>query len=209
MLNASVRAALRSRCTPALVTRICLSQARAAVRSIASLPMKCTTSFRGIEAKGHYETARRLRAPAGRCSAMPFATAISERDVCADLRGALITPKVKHLAAITKPSGVGVFCRMCAIDGFDRLPRDPRRFAAGTLHLPCTSRRTTPCRVVGDRLLNNGSGAISADKMKMRRPHYVPLSRQALGIIEEIRPVTGRHRYLFPCQGKRDRPSGR
>jgi len=42
--------------------------------------------------------------------------------------------------------------------------------------------------------------------MKMRRPHYVPLSRQALAIIDEIEPVSGKGRYLFPCQGKRDRP---
>ena len=47
---------------------------------------------------------------------------------------------------------------------------------------------------------------IPAEKMKMRRPHIVPLSRQALEVLADIRPLTGRGRYVFPSERGRDRP---
>jgi integrase len=156
----------------------------------------------GIEAKGHYETARRLRGLCGRVFRYAVATARAERDVCSDLRGALITPKVKHLAAITKPAEVGEL--MCAIDRFDgyRVTHVALRLAPHLFVRPGELRQAE----WADFDFDEKVWTIPADKMKMRRPHSVPLSHQALSIIEEIKPVSGKHRYLFPCQGKRDRP---
>ncbi len=156
----------------------------------------------GIEAKGHYETARRLRGLCGRVFRYAVATARAERDVCSDLRGALITPKVKHLAAITKPAEVGEL--MCAIDGFDgyRVTHVALRLAPHLFVRPGELRQAE----WSDFDFDEKVWTIPADRMKMRRPHSVPLSRQALSIIEEVKPVSGKHRYLFPCQGKRDRP---
>jgi integrase len=158
--------------------------------------------LRGIEAKGHYETARRLRGTCGRIFRYAVATARAERDVCADLRGALITPKVKHLAALTKPTEVGDL--MCAIDGFDgyRVTHVALRLAPHFFVRPGELRHAEWSEFDFEERV----WAIPSDKMKMRRPHYVPLSKQALAIIDEIKPVSGKHRYLFPCQGKRDRP---
>lgn len=158
--------------------------------------------LRGVEAKGHYETARRLRGTCGQVFRYAVATARAERDVCADLRGALIRPKVRHLAAITKPAEVGEL--MCAIDGFDgyRVTHVALRLAPHLFVRPGELRHAEWAEFDFDERV----WAISADKMKMRRPHYVPLSRQALAIIDEIKPVSGKGRYLFPCQGKRDRP---
>ena len=42
--------------------------------------------------------------------------------------------------------------------------------------------------------------------MKMGRDHIVPLSKQALSILEEIRPFTGHGRYVFPSARKQGRP---
>ncbi|MDT8399843.1 MAG: integrase domain-containing protein [Pseudomonadales bacterium] len=39
---------------------------------------------------------------------------------------------------------------------------------------------------------------IPAEKMKMRRPHVVPLSRQALAILQVIKPLSGHREYIFP-----------
>ncbi len=47
---------------------------------------------------------------------------------------------------------------------------------------------------------------IAADKTKMRVAHRVPPSRQVLAIPEGLREITGNRRFLFPAQGKRDRP---
>ncbi|WP_324869980.1 tyrosine-type recombinase/integrase [Sphingomonas psychrotolerans] len=109
---------------------------------------------------------------------------------------------MKHLAAITKPAEVGDL--MCAIDGFDgyRVTHVALRLAPHLFVRPGELRHAE----WGEFDFGERVWAIPADKMKMRRPHYVPLSKQALAIIEEIKPVSGKHRHLFPCQGKRDRP---
>ncbi|MEG3124894.1 tyrosine-type recombinase/integrase [Sphingomonas sp. GB1N7] len=158
--------------------------------------------LRGIEAKGHYETARRLRGTCSQVFRYAVATARAERDVSADLRGALTAPKVKHLAALTKPAEVGEL--MCAIDGFDgyRVTHVALRLAPHLFVRPGELRQAE----WSEFDFEEGVWAIPAEKMKMRRPHHVSLSKQALAIIADIRPVSGKHRYLFPCQGKRDRP---
>lgn len=53
---------------------------------------------------------------------------------------------------------------------------------------------------------DKGIWEISAEKMKMRRPHVVPLSRQALEILEEIRPISGRCKFLFPGRVQNTKP---
>jgi hypothetical protein len=72
--------------------------------------------LRKVEANGRYESARRMRSVISRVFRYAIATARADRDLAADLRGALITPKVKHHAAITAPKEVGALLR--AIDGY-------------------------------------------------------------------------------------------
>ncbi|WP_408640577.1 tyrosine-type recombinase/integrase [Allosphingosinicella deserti] len=155
-----------------------------------------------IEAKGHHETARRLRGTCGQVFRYAVATGRSERDVCADLRGALVTPKVKHLAAITNAREVGEL--MEAIDAFDgyRVTHAALRLAPHLFVRPGELRHAEWAEFD----FKERVWAIPAEKMKMRRPHFVPLSRQALAILDDVRPVTAGQRYVFPCQGKRDRP---
>ncbi|MES2444000.1 MAG: integrase arm-type DNA-binding domain-containing protein [Pseudomonadota bacterium] len=158
--------------------------------------------LRGVEAKGFYETARRLRGTCGQVLRYAVATGRAERDVSADLRGALIAPKVKHLAAVTDPDDVGDL--MCAIDGFDgyRVTHVALRLNPHVFVRPGELRHAE----WSEFDFEQNVWTIPAEKMKMRRALSVPLSRQALEIIADIRPVTGKHRYMFPCQGKRDRP---
>jgi hypothetical protein len=73
--------------------------------------------LRKIEARGNYETARRLRSTCGMVFRYAIATARAERDPSVDLRGALTIPTVKHRAAIVEPKEIGALLR--AIDGFD------------------------------------------------------------------------------------------
>jgi integrase len=47
---------------------------------------------------------------------------------------------------------------------------------------------------------------IPAEKTRMRVAHRVPLTRQVLAILEDLREISGARRYQFPAQGKRDRP---
>src|SRR5262249_30122714 len=71
--------------------------------------------LRKIEARGNYETARRLRSTCGTVFRYAIATGRAERDPSVDLRGALTAPKVKHRATIVEPKAIGALMR--AIDG--------------------------------------------------------------------------------------------
>ena len=172
-------------------------------RPIAEItPHEVYQVLRTVEAKGHFETARRLRGTCGQVFRYAVATGRGDRDVCADLRGALTTPRVKHLAAITQADEAGEL--MAAIEGFDgyRVTHAALRLAPHLFVRPGELRQAEWQEID----LEERVWALPAEKTKMRRPHFVPLSRQALAIIDEMRPVTGMQRYVFPCQGRRDRP---
>ncbi len=76
--------------------------------------------LRTVEMRGRHETAKRMRALCSQIFRYAIATARAERDVAADLKGALTVPKVTHRAAITTPAGAGALLR--AIQAFDGHP---------------------------------------------------------------------------------------
>lgn len=54
--------------------------------------------------------------------------------------------------------------------------------------------------------LNKAEWRIPAEKMKMKSPHIVPLSKQAVALLKEIKPLTGQGRYVFPSIRTTERP---
>mgnify|MGYP000686983879 CR=1 FL=1 len=146
-----------------------------------------------VEAKGHHETARRMRSLSGRVFRYAVATSRATADPSGLLRGALITPTVKHHSAIIDLEQVGELLR--AIDGFSGQP------------LTCLALRLTPHVFVRPGELRHAEWkefdleksvwTISADKMKMRDPHMVPLSQQARDILEAARVISAGQRYVF------------
>jgi integrase len=150
--------------------------------------------LRKVEARGRYETARRLRSTCGMVFRYAIATGRAERDPSADLRGALTAPKVSHRSAIVDPMGIGALLR--AIDDFDGQPttRIALRLAPLVFVRPGELRHAEWVEID----FAAAEWRISAPKMKMRRPHRVPLSRQALAIIRELQKVSGDGRWLFP-----------
>jgi integrase len=151
-------------------------------------------ALRRIEVRGKYETARRLRSTCGMVFRYAIATGRAERDPSADLRGALTTPTVNHRAAILEPRAIGALLR--AIDGFEGHAATAMalRLAPFVFVRPGELRHAEWKEFDFD----NAEWRIPAEKMKMRRPHRVPLSRQALAILKEQEPVTGHSRWLFP-----------
>jgi integrase len=150
--------------------------------------------LRRIEARGNYETARRLRSTCGMVFRYAIATGRAERDPSVDLRGALTVPQVKHRAAILEPAAIGGLLR--AIEGFKGQPttRAALRLAALVFVRPGELRHAEWKEFDFEK----AEWVISAEKMKMRRPHRVPLSRQALSILKELKALTGECRWLFP-----------
>ncbi len=158
--------------------------------------------LRRIENRGAVETAHRALQECGQIFRYAIATGRAERDVAADLRGALQPVKGRHHPSITDPKKLGELLR--AIDGYEGSPitRCALQLAALTFVRPGELRRAEWSEVSFDA----AEWRIPAEKMKARRPHIVPLSRQALKALEELHPLTGYGRFLFPSVRTETRP---
>lgn len=163
-------------------------------RPIADLKAPELLEFlRGVEAEGKHDTAVTLRALLGRVFRYGIATGRCERDPAADLVGALVTPPAKHHPAILDPKKVGGLMR--AIQGYDGEPAT----RAGLLLLAYTFLRNGEVRHLewADIDFKAARITIPAERMKMPRPHIVPLSRQAAEVLESMRPISGRGKLVL------------
>jgi len=147
-----------------------------------------------IEKSGRRETARRLRGVIGSVFRYAIVTLRATHDPTIPTHGALLAPKVEHRAAITDERRLGAL--MLAIDEYDGWPslRAALQFLALTFARPGEVRGAT--RKEFD--LKNAVWRIGAERTKMRRPHEVPLSRQALNVLEDIWPLSEYSELLFP-----------
>jgi len=158
--------------------------------------------LRKIEARGRYETASRLRSTFGTIFRYAVATGRAQRDISYDLRGALITPKTTHRAAILDPHELGGLLR--AIENYDGQPtvRIALRMAPHVFARPGELRSAE----WKEFDLAGKVWHIPAEKTKMRRPHWVPLSAEVVAMIEELRPISGDTKFLFPGVRSTSRP---
>ena len=172
-------------------------------RPIADIsPHELLAVLRIVETRGRHESAKRIRATCSQVFRYAIATARADRDVAADLKGALTVPVVTHRAAITTPGEVGGLLR--AIQGFEGHPVTK---AALDL-LPHVFVRPGELRFAEWREfdLEKAIWTIPAHKTKMRRVHSVPLSRQALNSISGIETDATFSTYLFPSLRSARRP---
>ncbi len=158
--------------------------------------------LRRVESRGALETAHRIRTIAGQILRYAVATGRCERDCSGDLRGALPQPGEKHHAAITDPKEVAPLLR--AIDGYQGgfVVRCALRLAPMFFVRPGELRQAEWAEID----LDEGAWNIPAHKMKMKQPHIVPLSAQAVAILAELRQFTGASRYVFPSGRSFSRP---
>jgi integrase len=158
--------------------------------------------LRKMEDRGILETAHRVRATCGQVFRYAIATGKTERDVAADLRGALEPVKQKHLAAVTDPKDVAELLR--AIDSLtgSHEVRCAMRLAPLVFLRPGELRQAEWSEID----LDNKQWNIPAEKMKMKQPHIVPLSDQAVKILQDIYPLTCKSKYVFPSARSAARP---
>lgn len=158
--------------------------------------------LRRIEARGTLESAHRNHQYCGRIFRYGIATGKCERDPSADLRGAVPPAQVKHRTAILEPTKLGALLRV--IQGYQ-----------GYFVTKCAL-QLLPMVFVRPGELRNAEWSeinletaewnIPPEKMKMRQPHIVPLSLQAIQILQELYPLTGQGKYLFPGCRTKTRP---
>lgn len=155
--------------------------------------------LRPIENRKAIDLSHRIRSAISQILRYGVACGLCDRDYTADLRGALKPIPRKHHAALdadgtTSPAQVGALLR--AIDDYD-----------GSFIVKCALRlhplvATRPGELRHAEWLEidftSSSWSIPAGRMKMKSPHIVPLSPQALVILKELHQLTGQGRYLFP-----------
>jgi integrase len=165
-------------------------------------PADVLIAVRKIERKGQLESARRTLQLAGAVFRYAVATARLASDPTRDLRGALTAPTVTHYGAIIDPARVGELLR--AIDGYEGQPitKLAMQLAPHVFVRPGELRHAEWSEFDFDGAL----WTIPAGKTKMRKDHLVPLSRQTLTILEDLRTLTGPDGYVFPSIRSRKRP---
>jgi integrase len=149
-----------------------------------------------VRSRGVVETARRVRTIAGQVFTYAISTDRAVYDIAASLKKHLPpTSKTrKHMAAVTDPKELVPVLR--AIDGYQG------GFAAqcALKLLPLLFVRPGELRHMEWTEIDfeTAEWNIPGVKMKMKQPHLVPLSRQAVEILTEIKPLTGSSKYVFP-----------
>ena len=172
-------------------------------RPIGSIaPPELLACLRRIENRGALETAHRARNDAGQVFRYAVAIGLAERDPSQDLKGALPPYRSTHHASIVEPKAIGQLLR--DIDAYE-----------GNFVTKCAL-RLAPLLFVRPGELRHAEWSeidfevaewrIPKEKMKMNAPHLVPLADQALKILRELHPFSGRGKYLFPGLRSQDRP---
>lgn len=164
-------------------------------RPIADIgPHELLAALRKVESRGNYETALRLRSFAGRVFRYACATLRAERDPASVLRGALTTPRVRHHAAILEPKRVGELLR--AIEGYGgRRETGIALLLMAHLFLRPGELRQGEWSEID---FEERVWRVPAGRMKMGRPHVVPLSSQACDLLQQLRALDNPGVYLFP-----------
>ena len=164
-------------------------------RPIAELtPAELLHLLKLVEKSGRRETARRLRGIMGTVFRYAVVTLRANSDPTFALQGALLPPNTKSRAAITDEKRLGALLR--SIDDFNGFPtiRAALQFLALTFARPGEVRGATR----NEFNFEKSVWRISAERTKTRKPHDVPLSRQALAVVRDIWPLSEHFTLVFP-----------
>jgi integrase len=166
------------------------------------VPAEILTILKRIEKSGRRETTRKLRGVIGSVFRYAIVTLRATTDPTFALRGALLKPKVTHRAAIIDERELGAL--MVSIDEYDGWPtlRAALQLLALTMTRPGDVRHMRRSEIN----IHMAVWSIPAERMKMRRPHDVPLSRQAIAILEDLWPLSDHGELVLPSIRSTRRP---
>jgi integrase len=159
--------------------------------------------LRRIEKRGALDLAGRIKQLCGQVFRYGVATGRCTRDVAADLKGALKFAKGEHFAALDIKE-LPEFLQ--ALEHNDARLYQQTRNAVKLLMLTFVRTRELIDATWDEFDLENARWEIPAARMKMRKPHIVPLSRQAIEILKAQKELTGQWRWVFPNQVRPIKP---
>jgi integrase len=172
-------------------------------------PMELLATLRKVEERGAVETADRGLMLCRQIWRYGVATGRVDRDIAADLKGALSPYRGKHFAAITDPVKFGELLRAITVYRGGPVVRAALQLAPLLFQRPGELRGAAWAEIDLDAAL----WTVPAARMKRGKdgkehgdPHLVPLSRQALAILRSLHPLTGHGALVFPGERSHDRP---
>jgi len=166
------------------------------------MPSELLSILRRTEKRGAIDTAHRILQTCGQIFRYAIATGRAMRDPTPDLRGALQQVKGNHFSAITEPKAIGALLRSMHDYQGSVMIRCALKLAPLVFVRPGELRKAEWTEID----FKNATWNIPAERMKMKEAHIVPLSLQAIDILKELQPLTGKGRYLFPSPRSSQRP---
>lgn len=164
-------------------------------------PLELLEVLRRIEKRGALEKTRKVRQRCGEVFRYAIITGRAEYNPAPDLSIALAVPKQKNHPFLSA----------------EELPHFVRDLEAYTGSI-ITKNATKVVMLTGVRTqemrfatwdevdLEKGIWEIPAERMKMRRPHVVPLSTQVIALFEQLKSITGHYPYIFIGRNNRRKP---
>lgn len=190
---------MKARWTPYYLTQVERGMAGDIFPCIGRLPMKTITAahvleiLRRAERRGAEAVAINLRQWCSAVFRYAVATLRADFDPAAALRGAVMRPQIEHAKPMTRDQ-IGDFLIRLGEFGGNRTTAIALR-----LVLLCFVRTVEIRKAEWSEIdVERAEWKIPAEKMKMRRPHIVPLPRQAVTALKELKGITGAGRWLFP-----------
>ncbi|ELY4860432.1 tyrosine-type recombinase/integrase [Cronobacter sakazakii] len=160
-------------------------------------PLELLTVLQKIEKRGALEQTSKIRRRCGEVLRYAVATGRAKYNFAPDLAIALSKPKTQHFPFLTE-SELPAFVK--ALENYE----GSRVTKYATQVLMLTGVRTIELRAAEWKEfdLDNALWEIPKERMKKRRPHLVPLSTQAIGILKKLQVITGNYSLVFP--GRKD-----
>lgn len=164
-------------------------------------PLELLEVLRRIERRGALEKTRKVRQRCGEVFRYAIITGRAEYNPAPDLAVALAVPKQKNHPYLSE-------------DELHHFVRDLEAYTGSII----TKNATKIVMLTGVRTqemrfatweevdLEKGIWEIPAARMKMRRPHLVPLSTQIINIFKQLKPITGHYPYIFIGRNNRSKP---
>jgi len=172
-------------------------------------PPELLAILRRIEKRGALDLARRCAAILEQVYGLALASGRSESNPALGLKQLLRKPITKNRAAVVEPKEVAELMRSIAAYKGGPVVRAALQLSALTFQRPGEIRQMKWADVnleEAEWLVRVETRKLKAVEKRTAKPHWVPLARQAVEVLRELEPLTGRSEFVFPSERTRTRP---
>jgi len=150
-------------------------------------------ALKPLAAKGNLETTGKIIGHLNNIMTHALNTGILQHNPLSGIRSAFSAPKVTNMPTI-KPNELGMLMKDISYASIKLVTRCLIEWQLHTMTRPSESAKAEWSEID----LENKLWVIPAERMKMRLEHKVPLTEQAIEILERLKPITGHRKHLFP-----------